>query len=127
MAPASLLDAEDMQEREERVYQVSSQAVRRELRVAVRELRDAGLHRAAAWAAEQLVGLREDDPLEPAVATALAAPEPAVNRDDSDLMLLARRYFDVKVRPILLGYHRLRGRVSTSMLWAGPASHCKAS
>lgn len=86
-----------MQERPEQVYEVSSQAVRRELRVAVRQLRDCGLHRASAWAAEQLVGLREDDPISPTAAAALTEPEAHVNGDDSDIMLLARRFFDGKV------------------------------
>jgi len=85
-----------MQERPEQVYEVSSQAVRRELRVAVRQLRDCGLHRASAWAAEQLVGLREDDPISPTAAAALTEPEAHVNGDDSDIMLLARRFFDGK-------------------------------
>lgn len=76
---------------------VTSQAVRRELRTAVRELRDSGLHHASLWAAEQLVGLRGDDPLDDsATAAGLSQPEPRVNYDDTDAMLLARRFFDAK-------------------------------
>ncbi len=81
----------------EQVYDVSSQAVRRELRLAVRQLRDCGLHRSSTWAAEQLVGLRDDDPVSSTAAAALAAPEQHVNGDDSDLMLLARDFFNAKV------------------------------
>ena len=92
--------AETMQEgRSEQTYEVSSQAVRRELRAAIRELRDVGMHRASAWAAEQLVGLRGDDPMDDhTLAASLNAPEPHVNGGDSDTMLLARRLFDAKVR-----------------------------
>jgi hypothetical protein len=79
--------------------EVTSQAVRRELRAAIRELRDGGLHRAATWAAEQLVGLRGNDPLcNPAAAAGLSQPERHVNCDDTDAMLLARRFFDGKVQ-----------------------------
>lgn len=96
-APASPHGEQDMQMHPEQVYDVSSQAVRRELRLAVRQLRDCGLHRSSTWAAEQLVGLRDDDPVSSTAAAALAAPEQHVNGDDSDLMLLARDFFNAKV------------------------------
>lgn len=84
--------------RQDQPYEVTSQAVRRELRTSIRQLRDSGLHRAAAWAAEQLVGLRVDDPLnDSAAAAGLSEQEPFVNCDDTDNMLLARRLVDGKV------------------------------
>lgn len=103
--PGALLPSEDMMHdgRLDQPCEVTSQAVRRELRTSIRKLRDSGLHRAATWAAEQLVGLRGDDPLnDSAAAAGLSEPEPFINSDDTDTMLLARRLFDGKVEFLTL-------------------------
>lgn len=79
-------------------------AKRVELKKAVCDLRDRGLFKAAAWAAEQLMGLPDTDqssqgpssrrrPGEGAPGPSATPPE----EEDEDSFLLARSCFDLKV------------------------------
>ena len=66
---------------------------RTELRRAVIELRARGLNAPAKWAAEQLTGLPTGDDNDSEPSTSSSSDE-----EDSDIFLLAKSYFDLKVR-----------------------------
>ena len=65
---------------------------RTELRRAVIELRARGLNAPAKWAAEQLTGLPNSDDSHNEPSTSSCSDE-----EDSDIFLLAKSYFDLKV------------------------------
>ena len=65
---------------------------RTELRTAVIELRARGLNAPAKWAAEQLTGLPNSDDNHSEPSTISSSDE-----EDSDIFLLAKTYFDLKV------------------------------
>ena len=65
---------------------------RTELRRAVIELRARGLNAPAKWAAEQLTGLSNSDDNHTEQSTSSTSDE-----EDSDIFLLAKSYFDLKV------------------------------
>ena len=65
---------------------------RTELRRAVIELRARGLNAPAKWAAEQLTGLPSSDDDDSIPTTSSSSDE-----EDSDIFLLAKSYFDLKV------------------------------
>ena len=79
----------------EPAVQLHPAAVRRELRAAAHDLRERGLTQSAAWAAEQLMGLRtdDDDASEDACGSAMETSGP-----DAGNLLLAKAYFDAKVQ-----------------------------
>lgn len=66
---------------------------RRELRRAVIELRARGLNAPAKWAAEQLTGLPSSDDNDSEPSTSSSSDE-----EESDTFLLAKSYFDLKVK-----------------------------
>ena len=66
---------------------------RTELRRAVIELRGRGLNTPAKWAAEQLTGLPTGDDNDSEPSTSSSSDE-----EDSDIFLLAKSYFDLKVK-----------------------------
>jgi Anaphase promoting complex subunit 8 / Cdc23 len=67
--------------------------VRQELRQAAHMLQECGLAHSAVWAAEQLRGLRQDEE-DDAGMPSISTPNAAV----PDALLLAKAYFDAKVR-----------------------------
>ena len=77
----------------EPAVQLHPAAVRRELRAAAHDLRERGLTQSAAWAAEQLMGLRTDDDDASEDATPMEARGP-----DAGNLLLAKAHFDAKVQ-----------------------------
>lgn len=71
---------------------VGSHQIRRELRQAVFDCRERGLHEAASWAAQQLNALPAGESDEPCTASA------ALAGDETDVFLMAKCMFDCKVR-----------------------------
>ena len=67
--------------------------VRQELRQAAHMLQDCGLAHSAAWAAEQLRGLRQEE----GDQIGSTAPVGVPDQQASDALLLAKTYFDAKV------------------------------
>jgi Anaphase promoting complex subunit 8 / Cdc23 len=67
--------------------------VRQELRQAAHVLQECGLAHSAVWAAEQLRGLRQEEEDDAGMAT-VSTRDAAV----PDALLLAKAYFDAKVR-----------------------------
>ena len=84
----------------------ATEAARQELRAAVRACSERGLRRSAKWAAEQLVGL----PRAPAGGAQAMDASPNVSAADaaeSDIVMLAKSYFDVN--EFKRAAHALRG------------------
>lgn len=72
------------------------ESLREDLRSAVREQSERGLHSSSKWCAEQLVGL-SSSPAAGAPANAAAAPAaPADDGDATDALLLSRSYFQMR-------------------------------
>lgn len=90
----------------EEITSAGSQAL--EIRIAIYELSERGLQQSVKWATEQLVGLPEEqlEQLEAACSTSRMQPE------TSPRYLLARSYFDLKVRASTLQAHALPPRES---------------
>ena len=99
-------------------------AVRAELRAAVRQLSDRGLRRSAKWAAEQLVGLApaasDDHAME--MASPHAGEATAIDAAEADMVLLAKAYFDVnEFKRAAHALRAARGSSAKFLRWCAPA------